>query len=86
MVCCELSKPVVDEDVVMRGVPLQDRRLALGVSCFQVLLWPHQSSHSRHICDIAVQASSVVKVLLLGQKPSENQEQRIGKAHGPLFF
>lgn len=50
-----------------------------------LLLWPHQRSHSGHILDITVQASSVVKGLLPGQKPVETQEQRIGKAHGPIL-
>lgn len=50
-----------------------------------LLLWPHQSSHSRHAVDIAVQAFSVVKGSLLGQKPVENQEQKIGKARGPVL-
>lgn len=34
--------------------------------------------------DIAVQASSIVKGLGPGEKLVENQEQRIGKAHGPI--
>ena len=50
-----------------------------------LLLWPHQSSPSRHTLDIAVQASSVVKGLLPGQKAVESQEQRTGKAHGLIL-
>lgn len=49
------------------------------------LLWPHQSSHSRHTLDVAVQTFSAVKGSLSGWKLVENQEHGIGKACGPLL-